>query len=190
MDADAMLAHELENLGLVLREWKVPNGGIGLFAAKSFGPTEIIGTYYLSLHYDSLFVGTKIRQQVYGEVIMAVDDGDFPNWGVQLKQMTWSHASWIYPAPFCVIWFINNAHYTDDDSELTKDAELKANPNSYIQNNVTFLYTYKTGNVAPGMRNPGIVRIKTTSNTNEGDGIYLYYGGNCFSFHELSCKVY
>lgn len=38
MDAEGMLAHELETLRLELLESKVPNGGLETFSSKQLGP--------------------------------------------------------------------------------------------------------------------------------------------------------
>lgn len=72
IDAEPMLAHELETLGLDLLESNVPNVGLGIFVAKPFGPEEIIGTYYGSVHYENIPVGTRARPKVYDGGIMAV----------------------------------------------------------------------------------------------------------------------
>lgn len=52
----------------------------------------------------------------------------------------------MYPKPFCAIRFINYARYTEDEKELPTDTEMKASPDSYRRNNVTFVDTYKTDN--------------------------------------------
>lgn len=61
--------------------------------------------------------------------------------------------------------------------------ERNARLHSYIQNNVKFVFSYKTGNSAPVVLNPGLVRIKTSKSINEGDEIYLFYGKRMI-FHE------
>lgn len=64
MDAEAMNAHELQTIGMEFPESKVSNGGLGMVSAKPFGPNEVIGTYYRSLHYEELSVVTKTRTPV------------------------------------------------------------------------------------------------------------------------------
>lgn len=46
MYAETVLKNELENIDLEVWESNFPSGGIGSFSAKTFGPKEIIGTYY------------------------------------------------------------------------------------------------------------------------------------------------
>lgn len=97
---------------------------------------------------------------------------------------------WIYTAPFCAMRFINDARYTNEEMERSKEVEINASSNSYRQNNVTFVDTYRNGNSAPVMQNNGLVRIKTTTNINEGDEIYLCYVEMYNYFNEYGCIVW
>lgn len=80
--------------------------------------------------------------------------------------------------------FINYERYTDNKTEHPTNADIKTSPDSYRQNNVTFVENNKTGNVAPVMWNLGLLCIKTIKNINEGDDIYVCYGERYNYCHE------
>lgn len=48
MNAEALFPHELETIGLKVRESKVPNGYLRMFGARPLVRNQIIGTYYES----------------------------------------------------------------------------------------------------------------------------------------------
>lgn len=67
MDAEAMLAHELESISLGLWESMVPIDGLGIYGANLIGTKGAIGTHYRFL--SKISVGTKNQTQLTIKVL-------------------------------------------------------------------------------------------------------------------------
>lgn len=59
----------------------------------------------------------------------------------------------IYPEMFCAMRFINDERYKKDKDGVPVVAEIKTITESYRQNSVTVLDTYKNANTSPVMQN-------------------------------------
>ena len=139
MDVVSLRTIECLHLSVALRDStiKSPRAGQGVFANRNFDIGETIGYYYGSLVYGDIGADRKLSKQ-YGSGLMAVTSTVFEKWAAQLQYVFTEvngnkYKACITPAPWCVMRYINDYRYLDDDGASSEERE--SNPRLA---NVTF----------------------------------------------------
>ena len=112
-------------LNLAVKESTIKGAGHGLFTTKAAGKGETIGWYYGVLVYQDIGKNAS-GVETYSEVLLLISPKDFhywparTRWAVRSSETGTKNIVWIYPAPFCVMWFMNDAKYLPHEDGPSK----------------------------------------------------------------------
>ena len=154
---------------------KSESAGIGVFADDNFDKDHVVGYYYGSIVYGD--IGEKRRlTKVYGEGVMAVTSADYTKWAVEISGYQFvardgsKFTGWICPAPWCVVRYINDPRYLENDKATENERKNKP----------------RTANVIcrPASNCPlnrdfqkcTAIQILTTRRVRRGEELFLNYG--------------
>ena len=184
--ADILLAADASSQGLVLAPSNIPQGGMGVFAARTFKAKERIAWYGGTLVYEDLSKHTaKLRE--WGPAGFGVTKQRFESYGLELlgdpaegllEQVGGNDGPpvqglWVVAAPFCIGGFFND-YRTTTDADATSVAHHGGREcNAALQ--VMDLESLED------LKDPFAAFIEATTLIESGEELFVNYGSK-FSF--------
>jgi len=171
---------------------KHPNAGLGIFAAKTFQPGDIVASYFGTLVYSTLR-NRREKTKTYGTGILGVDPQRFRNYAMQVpvsgnafREVKGSSdgrkSVFIVPPPFCSASYINDYRYGKLDQEYS-DAQSGKLPNARTSN-VNFIVPTRSATQPARLLAPDFIVIEACQLINPGEELFANYDMDNFASEE------
>lgn len=88
-------------------------------SGRQFGAEKLMRCYHETLDYSSLTMHTQIRK-TYGDDVISVTADNFTTWALKVLEMFldcmgMERSTWLAPAHFCCVGFINGSRFLPGD---------------------------------------------------------------------------
>ena len=179
-----MLAMECCSLGVQVRPSLIDHdyAGDGLFANRTFGKGELVGTYYGTVVYTDMTMASQKHRSI-GKGFMRVDSETFTKWAMEVTEGEGvvvdgrKRLVFIVPGPHCAMRYINDPRYRKNDRAPKKKRTRIAN--------VAFQLKERDTVTSPSLLvHHGFLEVRTTQDVWKGQEFYGSYGPSFSGFED------